>query len=155
MKKMRSELYGVHFILETDAKVLVEQLNGAASDLPGALLTNWIAWMRLMDFEVKHIPGNKNTAADGLSRRGREHPSDIVEQREQDIDEWIATELGAITVFGTSTKRLMSPDHNSQERILNDTYSNDSEEIARFLINLKRLVTVKLSNFKHFKNKAL
>ncbi|EKD17314.1 gag-pol polyprotein [Drepanopeziza brunnea f. sp. 'multigermtubi' MB_m1] len=76
MKKMRSELYGVHFILETDAKVLVDQLNGSASDLPGALVTNWIAWMRLMDFEVKHILGTKNAAADGLSRRGKEHPSD-------------------------------------------------------------------------------
>ncbi|EKD16341.1 gag-pol polyprotein [Drepanopeziza brunnea f. sp. 'multigermtubi' MB_m1] len=40
MKKMKSELYEVHFILETDAKVLIDQLNGLASDLLKAFVTN-------------------------------------------------------------------------------------------------------------------
>ena len=38
-KKFRHWLYGVHFILETDANTLVAQLNRPASDLPGALVT--------------------------------------------------------------------------------------------------------------------
>ncbi|KAK6218688.1 putative gag-pol poly protein [Colletotrichum tabaci] len=55
LKRVRNYLYGVHFILETDAKTLVAQLNGAASDLPGALIIRWISWIRMFDFEVKHI----------------------------------------------------------------------------------------------------
>lgn len=39
MKKMRSYLVGIHFVLETDAAVLVAQLNRAASDLLGSLMT--------------------------------------------------------------------------------------------------------------------
>ncbi len=43
LKKFRFWLYGIHFLLETDTRVLVTQLNGAASDLPGSLLMKWIA----------------------------------------------------------------------------------------------------------------
>ena len=52
LQKMRYWLYGVHFILETDAKVLVAQLNRSAMDLPGALVTRWITYIRLFDFKV-------------------------------------------------------------------------------------------------------
>ena len=57
LKKTRHWLYVVHFVLETDANVLVAQLNGACTDLPGALIIRWIAWIRLFDFEVKHVAG--------------------------------------------------------------------------------------------------
>ncbi len=39
LKKVRAWLYGVHFILETDARVLAAQLNQSGADLPGALMT--------------------------------------------------------------------------------------------------------------------
>jgi len=54
-------------VLETDASVLVAQLNRLATDLPGALVTRWIAYIWLFDFEVRHVPGTKHTVADGLS----------------------------------------------------------------------------------------
>jgi len=54
-------------VLETDVSVLVAQLNRSATDLPGALVTRWIAYIRLFDFEVRYVPGTKHTAADGLS----------------------------------------------------------------------------------------
>src|SRR6266487_3883028 len=59
LKKCRGYLYGIHFVLELDANTLVAQLNRSASDLPGALVTGWIAWIRLFDFDVKHVPGNR------------------------------------------------------------------------------------------------
>ncbi|PVH73267.1 hypothetical protein DL98DRAFT_431595, partial [Cadophora sp. DSE1049] len=40
IKKIKSELYKVYFILKTDAKILVKQLNKAASNLFKAFLTN-------------------------------------------------------------------------------------------------------------------
>ena len=69
LQKVRYWLYGVHFVLEMDANVLVAQLNRSATDLPGSLVTRWIAYIRLFDFEVRHVPGHKHTAADGLLRR--------------------------------------------------------------------------------------
>ena len=45
------------------------QLNRSGIDLPGVLVTRWIALICLFDFEVRHIPGKEHTGADGLSRR--------------------------------------------------------------------------------------
>ena len=61
-------LYGVHFQLETDAKVLIYQLNGAVNNLSRALITHWIAWIRTFDFDIKHVKGTENAAADALSQ---------------------------------------------------------------------------------------
>jgi ribonuclease HI len=95
LQKLRFWLYGVHFILETDANTLVAQLNRAATDLPGALVTRWLAWIRLFDFEVRHVKGRKHTAADGLSRRPQ---SDLDSEDDLDIDEFIALELDAVGI---------------------------------------------------------
>jgi hypothetical protein len=94
--KLRFWLYGVHFILETDANVLVAQLNRAATDLPGSLVTRWLAWIRLFDFKVKHIKGTKHTAADALSRRPP--ASDDTTEDEEDIDELVAAELDSLEI---------------------------------------------------------
>jgi hypothetical protein len=90
LQKLRWWLYGLHFILETDAKVLVAQLNIGATDLPGALVTRWLAWIRLFDFEVRHVKGTKHLAADGLSRRPPQ-PGDSDE--EEDVDDIIEMDL--------------------------------------------------------------
>ena len=39
LRKMQFWLYRVYFVLETDANVLVAQLNRSATDLPGSLVT--------------------------------------------------------------------------------------------------------------------
>jgi hypothetical protein len=56
LKKVRQYLCGVRFVVETDAKTpLVAQLNRSASDFPGALVTRWLAWIQVFDFEVRHV----------------------------------------------------------------------------------------------------
>jgi hypothetical protein len=98
LKKFRHWLYGTYFYVETDANTLVAQLNRSATDLPGALVTQWLAWIRLFDFEVKHIAGKKNVVADALSRR-RPTAEDVQEaENEQDIDEWVSSRLFAARV---------------------------------------------------------
>jgi RNase H-like domain found in reverse transcriptase len=98
LKKFRQYLYGVHFIMEVDAKTLVAQLNRTASDLPGALITRWLAWIRLFDFDVRHVPGKKNVVADGLSRKPP-GPSDLLEMGDDDdIEDFIDGELDFIRV---------------------------------------------------------
>ena len=80
--------------------MLVAQLNLAASDLPGALVTRWLAWIRLFDFEVRHVLGTKHTAPDALSRRPRTESDDIDEANEVDIDDFIEAELNCVRVDG-------------------------------------------------------
>jgi hypothetical protein len=156
LKKMRSHLIGVHFILETDAAVLVAQLNKAATDLPGALLTRWIAWMRLFDFEVKFIQGKKNTAADGLSRRRRSPSDDVDEAHEGDIDEWVAAQLNTLAVLPVrNSKSGQSLLSRTQEDFLSSKYSAESQAIARFLKTFSKPEHMSRLEFFQFKNKAL
>jgi hypothetical protein len=146
LRKTRFWLYGIHFTLETDANVLVAQLNRAATDLPGALVTRWIAWILLFDFEVRHVPGTKHTAADGLSRRPRTASDDIDEAEEVDIDEFVQDELENAAAFPVSTEVL---------RVLENGYSTESEEIALFLTTLTRPPQLSRKEFIAWKKKAL
>lgn len=47
LKKFRPWIYGIHFVVETDARTLVDQLNRSATDLPGALITRWLALLNM------------------------------------------------------------------------------------------------------------
>ena len=62
-------LYGIKFTVKIDAKTLLYQLNLPIVDLFEAMVTRWITWIRLFDFEVRHIPGHQHSGLDGLSRR--------------------------------------------------------------------------------------
>jgi RNase H-like domain found in reverse transcriptase len=91
LKKFRFWLYGVHFILETDANTLAAQLNRTASDLPGTLVIRWLVWIRLFDFE--------DQAADALSRRPATSRDTQEAEHEVDVDDWIEAELQMVCVL--------------------------------------------------------
>jgi hypothetical protein len=55
--------------LEIDANTLVHQLNKAASDLPNSVMTRWLAWIHLFDFDVVYVTGKRHSRPDSLSRR--------------------------------------------------------------------------------------
>jgi hypothetical protein len=147
LKKCRSYLYGVHFVLELDANTLVAQLNRSATDLPGALVTRWIAWIRLFDFTVRHVPGSKHTAADGLLRRPKVEGED---ENEQDVDDFIDAELNSVKVC------MAEIDDDNEEDVLGPGYSKQSQRIARFLTTLRRPNDIESrAEFRQFKKKAL
>jgi ribonuclease HI len=159
LKKFRHWLYGIHFILETDARVLVAQLNGAASDLPGALLTRWIAWIRLFDFDVRHVPGRKHTAADGLSRRPRTFADKENKKLEQDIDDFINAELASLRIVPILVALTEPPENIDEEQdyddgVLSGYYSVRSRKIALWLTKLQRL-DMRKEEFRKFKNTVL
>ena len=55
--------------MEVDAATLMAQLNHLVLDLSNYVIICWISWIHLFDFNVKHVPGMKNTVADGLSQQ--------------------------------------------------------------------------------------
>src|SRR5438046_5907424 len=70
LKKFRYWLFSRYFSVRTDSQSLVWLLNQPPNDLPNAMMTRWLAYLRLFDFDATHVLGTKNGAADALSRRG-------------------------------------------------------------------------------------
>ena len=155
---MRYWLYGTHFVLETDANVLVAQLNKAATDLLGALVTRWLAYIHMFDFEVRHVPGHKHTAADGLSRRPRTESDNLDEKNEVDIEEFLDTELAILSIVPigvTPEDPAEASDFEIPVKILNENYSEESQRIAKYLTTLCKPEGLIGSGFRQFKKKAL
>ncbi|PIL28589.1 hypothetical protein GSI_08630 [Ganoderma sinense ZZ0214-1] len=67
VKELRTRVWGIHFLLESDAQFLEQTLNDP--DLPNAPMTRWVAYLQLFDYEFHHIPSEKGRAQDALSRR--------------------------------------------------------------------------------------
>ncbi len=85
--------------------------------------------IQLFDFEVRHIPGRKHSAADGLFCR-LPTTSDLAEAEvEEDIDDFILAELNSLRVSPIS---LDEP-----TPFLADNYSDDSKKIATYLTTLR------------------
>src|SRR5436853_1699 len=81
-----------------DANVLVVQLNWLAIDLLGSLVTRWIAYIRLFDFEVCHVSRHKHIVVDRLSRRLYTKSNNIDNAHETNIEDFINTKLGALSI---------------------------------------------------------
>jgi RNase H-like domain found in reverse transcriptase/Integrase zinc binding domain/Reverse transcriptase (RNA-dependent DNA polymerase) len=103
LKKLRFWLFGRFFTVTTDSQTLVWLLNQPPNDLPNAMMTRWLAYARLFDFDVHHVKGTKNGAADGLSRRGKADE----DESDSDPDEYFESRLfsttGAISHNHTTT----------------------------------------------------
>ena len=167
LKKVRNYLYGIHFVLETDAKVLAAQLNLAAADLPGALVTRWLAWIRLFDIDVRHVAGTKHGAADALSRKPWTKEDELEEEKEVNIDDFIEAELNCVRVSGIwasvatgSTRNSESTeteglDTASEGLYLEGDWSELSQRIATFLCTLKRPENLNRKELRSFKATAL
>ena len=147
MKKVQYWLYGVIFVLETDANVLVAYLNWSGTDLPRALVTQWIAWIQLFDFEIWHIPGQKHTVADELFWRLSIAVNIAETKAEKDIDDFILAELNSLRV---SPIFLDEP-----APILVNHYSDYSQKIAIYLTILRRPPEMDTKKFNAFKKKAV
>jgi RNase H-like domain found in reverse transcriptase len=60
LKKLRFWLFGRFFTVVTDSQTLVWLLNQPPNDLPNAMMTRWLAYARLFDFDVRHVKGSQN-----------------------------------------------------------------------------------------------
>jgi hypothetical protein len=129
LKKLRFWLYGRHFYLETDARTLVWILNQPPNDLPNAMMTRWLTYIRLFDFTVKHIPGRRNGAADALSRRG-------VAQGDSDEDSDAPDEYFESMLYSISFSSDPSPI--ARVYLLDGEYGGDDLLLGRYLEKLER-----------------
>jgi hypothetical protein len=108
------------------------------------MITRWLTYIRLFDFDVHHIPGKKNGAADALSRRGHA-PEDS--DSEEDVDDFFDAKLYNIYVDSGS-------DRVARVWLLEGEYSGSDLAIGQYLETLQKPVGIEDSEFKALKKKA-
>jgi hypothetical protein len=148
LKKFALYLYGARFTIETDARVLISQLNRSSTDLPGTVMNRWLSAILLWDFEIVHVAGKKNVIADALSRYPQPDGWTQPQEPEEDLEPFINYMVGKHddgSVFNIV---------DSNTRILQDSYTEESEEIARFLHSGKRPDHLSRSGKRHWTRTA-
>ena len=85
LKKVRFWLYEVRFIIEIDVNILIVQFNRSAAVFSEILMIRWLIWIRLFDFNVRHVLNKKYIAADELFRKPYEFSNDIDEVHEKTL----------------------------------------------------------------------
>ena len=74
------------------------QFNRSAANLPKVLIIRWLIWIKLFDFDVKHVFDKKYTIANNFSRRFQNFLNDIDEIHEENIDDFINEQLNCVRV---------------------------------------------------------
>ncbi len=149
LKKIRFYFYDVKFILKTNARVLVDQLNRFDTNFSDAFVTRWLVWIRLFDFEVRHVLDIKHTTADDLFKKFSSFNDLKKVAEKKDIDDWVNTQLDCVRVFSVSIaeEKLSS--------ILTSEYFEKSQKIVVYLFTLWKFFEMSLKEFNKFKKKAL
>ena len=93
-------------VVEMDAKFIKGMINNPTLH-PNDAINRWISAILLFDFELVHIPAEKHTGADGLSRRPRA-PEDTEFEDPEEIDEWIDTHAG-LFIDANSPQSICDP----------------------------------------------
>ena len=98
LKKVCFWLYKVRFIIEIDVNTLITQLNRFVVNLFKILMTRWLTWIRLSDFNIRYVFGKRYTVADELFRKSRESSNDIDEIYKENIDDFIDDQFNRVRV---------------------------------------------------------
>ncbi|KAI1507933.1 Integrase core domain containing protein [Pyrenophora tritici-repentis] len=133
LKVFQVHLYGHPFRVETDAKVLIAQLNRSSPDLPGSVMNRWLATILQWEFEIVHVPGKKNVIPDALSRYPQPEGWTPPKEDEDDLEPFIDRVLNRYE----ETNLVMATEE-TIGKLLTEEYDEKSEEIAVFLRTLKR-----------------
>jgi hypothetical protein len=149
LKKIRFYLYDVKFILKTNARVLVDQLNWSDTNLFDTLVTRWLVWIRLFDFEIRHVFDIKHTAADDLFRKSSSFNNFKKVAEKKNIDDWMNIQLDCVRVFFV----FVAEDESFS--ILISEYFEKSQKIVVYLLTLRKFFEMSLKEFNKFKKKIL
>ena len=149
LKKVYFWLYEVRFIIEIDVNILITQFNRFAVDFSEALITRWLIWIHLFDFNVRHVLDKRQTAADKLSRKLYKLSNDIDEVHETNINDFINDQLNCVRVCS------MRINENDNEQFLKNEYSEKFQRIVHYLITLARSSHLNWKKFRKFKNWVL
>lgn len=93
LKETRLFTIGIKkFIVEMDAKFIKGMINNPTLH-PNDAVNRWISAILLFDFDLVHVPADRHTGADGLSRRPRA-PEDPEMEPPEELEDWIDSNTG-------------------------------------------------------------
>ena len=140
------------FTVVTDLQTLVWLLNQPPNDLPNAMMARWLAYARLFDFDVKHIKGNKNSVADGLSRRGKD-PRD---ESDSEPDDYFELQLYNIRMEGSKLEHSLAARHQVFRIAFDPEKYTDNDDImlGKYLQTLQRPDGMTDSQYQQLRGKA-
>ena len=139
LKKVRTYLYEVLFVIELNAQTLVTQLNRSAADVLSVLINCWLTWIQLFDFDIQHLLEKKHQASDALFRRLK--MVDETEFSENDMKKFLDTQLFHSSVWFY----LVSVSHSAEDKfklvwqsVLNShsKYSEEQKSMIKYLVTL-------------------
>ena len=117
LKKVRFWLYKVRFIIEIDVNILIAQFNRSAVNLSEVLMTRWLTWIYLFNFNVRHVFDKKHIAADEFFRKSCEFSNDIDEVHKKNIDDFIDDQFNCVQICS------MRVNENDDKQSLKNKYS--------------------------------
>ena len=129
LKKFRLYIYRVQFIIETDVKTLITQLQRSATDLLRALITCQLALLNMQDFNIVYIVEKKNVITNALLRQPKADNQVLLEELEDNVEDFINTHLNRVQlVFNTILLlqySLCRADLSFNNRTLDRNYSKE------------------------------
>ncbi len=134
---------------DTNARVLVDQLNRFDTNLSDAFVIRWLVWIRLFDFEIRYVLDIKHIAANDLFKKSSSFNDLKKVAEEKNIDDWVNIQLDCVRVFSVSIVEEES------SFILASEYSEKSQKIAVYLFTLRKSSEMTLKKFNKFKKKVL
>jgi hypothetical protein len=149
LKKTRFYFYDVKFILKTNVRVFIDQLNRFDTSFFNVLVTRWLVWIWLFDFEVRHVLDIKHIAADDLFKKSSSLNDFKKVAEKKNIDDWMNIQLDYVRVFFVSiAKKELSS-------ILIFEYFEKSQKIVVYLFTLRKFFEMSLREFNKFKKNVL
>jgi hypothetical protein len=112
------------------------------------MITRWLTYIRLFDFDMRHMQGTKNGAADALSRYGTA-PEDS--DNDDDMDDYFDAKIYSTSASPTSS--ISTP--TAHIWLINSEYSGSDLQIGTYLETLQRPDGMNDAEFWRFKRKAL
>ena len=114
----------MRFIIEIDVNTLIVQLNHSVANLFKILMTRWLTWIRLFNFDVWHVLDKKHTATNELSRKPCELSNDIEKVHEKNIDDFINDQFNCVRICS------MRVNEHDDEQLLKNEYSEVSKDCS-------------------------
>ena len=146
LKKVRFWLYEVRFIIEINANISMTQFNRFTANHSKVLIICWLTWIKLFNFDIKHIFDKKYTIANDFSRRFWNLLNNIDEIHEKNIDDFIDKQLNCVRVC------FVNVNETEKKLSLKKSYFEKSQRIARYLIILIWFNKMNRKIFRKFKN---
>ena len=115
------------------------------NDLSEALVTDWIAWIQLFDFIVKHVSENKHIAADELSCWLKIENKN---KKEKHINNFINFQLNIVRILNLKLNKL-------KDNVFESEYFFKHQQITYYLMSLQKLTDISQLNFEKFYKKTV